>query len=93
MLLDVPAIAKALTTPAFTPTNPVEPDIDWKFAKNAPSEIKGSPATPLAFVIPKPVPTPIERAVSVPRAVLTCIPLLELFKLAAAPVKLICNVP
>lgn len=93
MLPDVPAIDRALTVPPLTPTSPVDPDIDWKLERNAPRPIKGFADTPSPLAMVRPVPAVIERAVSVPRAVLTCMPLPLEFKLDAAPVKLICMVP
>ena len=93
MLPDVPAIDFGLITPPLTPIKPVDPDMDWKLAKNVPSSIRGSPLTPFALVMSKPVPTSIARGVSVFASVLTIKPLPTEFKLAGAPVKLICSVP
>ena len=36
MLPEVPLIANEETFPAFTPTSPVEPDMDWKLERKLP---------------------------------------------------------
>jgi hypothetical protein len=60
-----------------------------KLCRNALNPIAGLPAIPSAFVIVSPVPTVIERLVSVVESVLTCMPAGLLSSDCAAPVRTI----